>query len=690
MKYWPVNKAYFWERTPFFRLLLPLVAGILCYEYFSLILPVQYDLRILIVAVFVFTFLSFRKQAKALVRAGTFISYFIAFALVGWLCSYFYDIKNDAEWFGNKINASDGFIAEIIADPVEKEKTIALHVKVVGAVSGDTIYPTVGNAYLYIYKYDAPAYEEGDRILIPDNWHQIKNSGNPYEFDYTAYTARKNIHYRQFLPAKDITVLRYADERSLPFVKRVHNYCVEQLEYYIYDRHTLALLEAMLMGERELLDLELKDAYSETGIVHVIAISGAHIAVFFIVISFLFSLLRIKRYPWLKYIAALPFIWLYVVIAGAPPSAVRAATMFTILGIGYALQKNPNGYNQLYASAFVLLCINPMWLFDVGFQLSFLAVLSILVFYNPIANLYRPTSKILSLIWSSISVSIAAEILVAPLVVYYFHNFPLYFIFANVLAYVLMSTVLMSGMVLLLFVQFPPVGLFISDALILLTSVFNKAIFTLQYFNPDALQHLYLSGIQLVVLYLIVGAFTYFLLKKNKPSLYIGLSAVIIFLSLLLKREWDIHHRQQVVIYNIGRTDYIEIISGDTYTAINPVEISSNDYEYSIKPAHIAWGVQHRADTVVRSNHINIGSKRLLIVSKALPDTTLKADYVYIKNAAGIDMLERAISLYTPSICILGNNISQNKAERMQKYLHPNSIKSHHIKTDGAFILESD
>src|SRR5690606_12025703 len=191
-------------------------------------------------------------------------------------------------------------------------------------------------------------------------------------------------------------------------------------------------------------------------------------------------------YRWVKYMAALPLIWIYVIVAGAPTSAVRAATMFSLLGIGFALQKNPNGVNQLLATAFVLLCVQPFWLYDVGFQLSFTAVLSIFLFYKWVYRWYSPVNKIARSLWAAVAVSIAAEVLVAPLVVYYFHLFPLQFIVANVLAYLFMSILLIGGMVLIAVSPFYAIAHFVAAILTTVTTWFNNAIYLLQNLNFDS------------------------------------------------------------------------------------------------------------------------------------------------------------------------------------------------------------
>lgn len=655
------------------------------------ILPYSLALGILLASTVMFIVLAYRKAISSMTNASIFITFLLSFALLGWLSSCHYDIRNDEQWFGNHMNNSEGFLVEVIDKPAVKEKTVALNIRATGAFKDDSIYPAKGEAYAYVYKHDAPAYEEGDVLFVPNKWQEIQNSGNPHAFDYKNYLARKNIYHRQFLAAKDIQLIKYADERQLSFVRKIHSYSIEQFEYYIKDKHTVAILQAMLMGERQHMDKELRDAYSQTGIVHIIAISGAHIAIFFVVIGLLFGWIKSKRYKWMKYIAALPFIWLYVLVAGAPPSAVRAAVMFTILGIGFALQRNPNGYNQLFAAAFLLLFVNPMWLFDVGFQLSFIAVLSILIFYKPIRKLYYPQNVVVSKLWSAVAISIAAEVLVAPLVAYYFHSFPLFFLISNLIAYVVMGVVLVAGMLLLAVSSVPAFALVIADFIVGVTSVFNKIIFTLQHFNPDSFLTVYITAFQVILIYAIIGTLYWFLKNYKKQLLFSALILFTVFCATLLLKEWKVESQQKLVIYNTGKSGYIELISGNTYTPLHPVDITPEEYEYNVFPAHIAWSANKRADTVSMSDYFTLGNKKLLIWKGggSYPDS-MAADYVYINEIITVKEIDYILNTYEPSTIIMGNKISDKTIEILAPFTTSKGLEVHSIRDEGAFVAEAD
>lgn len=693
MKRWPLHKTHFWERIPFFRLLIPLVAGVGFYPANeahdqSFLYPLLICATVSI-ALYIVT--AIQKKSTDLIKAAQFISIHASLFLLTWVLCYYHDVRNYERWFGNSIDTSEYSIVQITNKPEEKEKTWKLEVSVTGSITNTKISPAIGEALVYVYKYDAPVLREGDVFIIPNKWQPIENRGNPFEFNYAAYCARDNIYYTAFVGGKELMLSQAVKPDNLPWVKRVHNWCTKQLAWYIKDRATLGLLQAMLAGDKDMLDEELTDAYAATGIIHIMAISGAHITIFFLLVAFLLSWLKHKKYHRVKYIAAIPFIWLYVLVAGAPASAVRAATMFSLLAIGFALQKHPNGINQLLATAFVLLCVNPMWLYAIGFQLSFTAVLSIFIFYRHVYRLYTPVNKITRALWSAIAVSIAAEILIAPLVVYYFHLFPLQFIIANVLAYLFMGVILIAGMLLIALSPFYTIAHALGIAITWLVIVFNQLIFRLQYLNPERFSRLTLSTEQLVVLYLTIAGLAVWLINKKKPGLYISASAFCAFLFLCTIHQWQLLHQQMLIVYNANGGSYIELIQGKTAVLIDtPKRADAKTEKYVIRPAHINLHIQSVDSSHIGKNMIELNGKKIFILNEPVSDTLIPADYVVLNYNAGTQDLATIKQVVEPEVLVVGTKLSRNKAKQIGEAAKQLQLPIHSIYDDGAFILVVD
>lgn len=689
MKRWPLNKAYFWEQYPFFRLLLPLVAGIIFYpekQHSPLFLYSLSGTVLFFLSVYLLTALA--RQNDTL-KAISFITLHIALFCTAWLLCYFHDVRNNQHWFGRTTDTAEAYIVQLKTAPAEKERTWKLEVVVMADLSGGNITPAMGGAYVYTYKYNTPALREGDIIIVPNKWQPINNRGNPFEFDYATYTARNNIFHQQFINGDDIRIHKYATENDLSLIRRIHLWCVTQIEWYIKDRKVSGLLKAMLIGDKETLDNELRDAYAETGIVHIMAISGAHITVFFALTAFLLGWIRHRKYRWIKYIAAIPLIWLYVVVAGAPASAVRAATMFSLLGIGLALQKQPNGINQLLGTAFILLCIDPSWLFAVGFQLSFIAVLSIFIFYRPVHQLLSPTNSVLRALWAAISVSIAAEILVAPLVVYYFHLFPLQFIIANVLAYLFMSVLLIAGLLLIAVSPVYSLASLLGSGITIFAHIFNSIIYRLQQLNFTSFHTLTLTGGQLLLLYLTIILSGVALMRKNKKLILPSLASFTLFLALVCINKWQSLQQHLLIVYNTNKGNYIELVEGTHAKLFVPQDdVNEQTRKYVLNPAHINYHIDSVDYDAALPDMITINEMEVAILNNRPGPESNKADYAVLNYQAKAKDLDLVQEFVQPQLLIIGNNFSRNKAATLEAEAEQLGMNLHNVQNDGAFVLE--
>lgn len=690
MKRFPLNKAWFWETAPFFRLLLTLIAGITAYTlsrklhgYDVLIIGAALSFTLLLVT-------GFMNQKQPVIKYLFTVAVHACIFLMALLLCFYNDVRNNQNWFGKRLAGADACLAKISGTPEEKGLTWKLEVEVLNSIEGKKVKPVIGGALVYVYK-NAENFtlHEGDTVLLPAEWQRIRNAGNPFEFDYAGYCARNNLYYQQFIGRDKLLLYAKANPGDIHWIKRLHNRCMQILEQYIKDKAALGLIQAMLVGDDINFDPELRQVYADTGIIHIVAISGSHIAMFFALIVFLLGWIKHKKYHWLKYAVAVPLVWIYVLMAGAPPSAVRAAAMFTILGVGFALQKNPNSLNLLFAAAFILLCAQPMWLFSVGFQLSFLAVLSLILFYRPVYKLWSLVHFIPKSLWQVVAASMAAEILIAPMVIYYFHIFPLMFIVANVVAWAFMGIVLFGGMLIIAFGFVPIIASGIAFISVRLVSVFNHLILWLKQFNPESFYFLHLKAFELVLIYIIIGALGILILKKRKTAIFVCLSAACLLFASFCYNEWMALHQQRLVVYNISKANHIERVNGRYYTVVSTDSaVSQKKKDYILKPAHTGWHAW-RSAAVIEKEILWFGNQSILVLDKQPQYIgNFPVDYVIVNYNAKQVIPEQLDSMFHPRKIVLGTEVSRRKAAEWTVACKQHNMALHNIMYDGAFILE--
>ncbi|MBS1586758.1 MAG: ComEC family competence protein [Bacteroidetes bacterium] len=617
-----------------------------------------------------------------------FFSSQAALFLISWLLCFANDVRNNKRWFGHKLNTADLFEARITESPVEKERSFKMRVSVLATLEPGHLSSATGDGFVYLVKDGkAPKFKKGDIVLLPNRWKPIKNAGNPFEFDYAAYCAQNNLYYQQSLSAKDIVLFQAAATQSASFTSRCHDWCMQQLARYIDDKPTLGLIQAMLIGDEVNLDNETRQSFAETGIVHIIAISGGNVAIFFLAISLLLWWLKHKRHQWIKYFIALPLVWLYVLMAGAPPSAVRAAIMFSLLAIGIILQKNNNSLNTLLATAFVLLCAEPMWLYAIGFQLSFIAVLSLILFYTPSYKLYTPGNKIVKALWTTIVASAAAEILTAPLVVYYFHLFPLMFLVANVVAYLFMGLVLYIGMAVLLFSFIPIVAGALGQICIWLVRAFDAVVHWLQRLNPESFYYLQMDAVELILLYALIASVAIWLLRREKSAIFVALVASCAFLFLLCDDQHTAVRQQKFVAYNAGKHIHAELINGKRYSVLYTDTSQQVKNVYATKPTHTAWLAWQPGDNRPPTDLFRVAGYSLLLYHDSLSyPENLHPDYVVLCEPGNIDPAQLYERLHP--LCLILPQMPEAQLERWKAMAGRMPVELHYLPDDGAFVLE--
>ncbi len=309
-------------------------------------------------------------------------------------------------------------------------------------------------------------YHQSDRLLKPGEIlyakskpEQIAAPTNPYEFDYRKYLFRQEIYYRQFL-GKDFQLIDSVRNTTAKyFLVDLRHKIGEMLKSRIPDSNSAQIALALLLGQKKELDPTIRDAYTQAGVMHVLAVSGLHVGIIYALFILMLKPLKLKLEKARFYLlGVILVIWMYAFLTGLAPSVVRAATMFSLLTLGQMRERPPAIYNVLAFSAILMITVNPDVIFEVGFQLSYLAVLGIVMLQPLILDLWLPRTRVVEYVWELASVSIAAQLVTFPLTLYYFHVFPTYFLLGNLLILPLALLIMQVGVPLMMVGWIPVVG----------------------------------------------------------------------------------------------------------------------------------------------------------------------------------------------------------------------------------------
>ncbi|CAM4314809.1 ComEC/Rec2 family competence protein [Flavobacterium terrigena] len=461
-----------------------------------------------------------------------FQSYFLeSFVLIlsltfGMLSSYLHREINAESHFSNFLsekNIVQGIVSEKLKSTIYYDKFILK----TDAVNQQNCS---GKIIFYIPKKAEKNVEVGNKIKLFETPKLLQNSFNPHQFDYSKYLQNQNVFHEVKLKETDFIEVS-ADQNFYHYINLIKSKLLKSYQIDSFKSDNYNLLMALLFGEKTELSKELSNSYTQAGIIHILAISGLHIALIYGIVLWLTKpLQRWKKGKVYIFLISLSVLWFYAVLAGFSASIVRAAVMFSIIAFAKILNRQSNIYNSLALSAMFLLLYNPNYLFDVGFQLSFAAVLSIVVFQPFVRKYSYSKYYVLRETKSLLLISLVAQIGVLPLTLYYFGQFPLLFLVANLIAIPLSSVILILGLALIPFnFLLPKVAVYLSVFVNMLIDWMNNFTAWIVQFESFIVKNIAFHEVLVVLLYGIIGCLVYFVYHPKIKNLSPILVAVLIF-----------------------------------------------------------------------------------------------------------------------------------------------------------------
>ncbi len=690
-----------WKKAPFLRLLIPVIIGILLQWY------IQFDWeQILLAAVcFAIAFTAFQLLPLVLrFKFQTLQGFLINLLLVvlGLFITYQKDIRHRENWFGNIYHDSDYIIATINEPLLEKNKSYKAEAVVDNILHNETVKNTAGKIIIYFEKDSANelSLKYGDKILISKKLQEIRNSGNPGAFNYQRYSAFRQIFHNVFLKKNDWLLL---DGKNINpfnqflFTARRNVLNILQKNMQGHDDQ-LAIAEALLIGYTQDLDKDLVQAYSNTGVVHIIAISGMHLALIYVMLVWIFNKMPfIRKSKIIKVIFILSCLWLFSLLTGGAASILRSAVMFSCIVIGENFGRKTSIYNSLAASAFILLCYNPYFLWDVGFQLSYLAVLGIVIFQKPIYHLLYIKNKWVNKLWALVSVSLAAQIFTFPVCIYYFHQFPTLFLFTNIIMVPLSSLILFVEIFLIALAWMPFVGSLIGKLTWWLVWLMNKIIL---WFNdlPFALwDRISASVASTLILYAFIVCAGYWLLNKSKTALRLSLLLLLGFVILTGYTKWQTAIQQKLIVYNVPQHQSIDFINGNTYKFIGDSVLLADGMlqNFHLKSGRIALQLNKKVDSIPalhQNNHLyQFNNKKILLIDQTIvfqpAEQKINIDYIIISKNQKLYIPQLAQVFNCNQFIFDGSN-SLWKIAKWKKDCEQLHLRCYSVSEEGAFIMD--
>jgi ComEC/Rec2-related protein len=702
-----------WHKYPFIRLILPFALGIWIFVFFFNQFVIAFPKLLFSLAVLLLMAILVSRFIKSFSLNwcfGFIINLFLI--LLGFSMAEVRDVEMDKNHYLHLDGKQKFYVARVYEDAIERPNSVKLilDLEYAGADSG-RCQPVNGKILGYFQKTDmAFSLHYGDLIVFTPNISEVAAPGNPGEFNYKAYLSRKGITGQVYLKESDWLSLNQNDANPIFVLSyRVRDYLLSAMQRCGVRGDEFGVAAAILLGYDESLPFNVRQGYVTAGAMHILCVSGMHVGVIFLIASFLLSFMDKKKWQKLaKQVILLSLIWFYALLAGLSPSILRASLMLTFCIVGELINRKGFVLNSIAASAFILLCINPFNLFEIGFLLSYMAVIGIVVLQKPIYDLFYVKNKLLNKVWEITAVALAAQIATAPFTIFYFNQFPSYFWLSNLIMTPVSFVVILSGMLLLAVSFIPYANVAVGYVVWGMVYAMNWVIETIESLPFALVKGLYMNEFEFaIVLALLVLLFLLVTLKKHGISIAM-LGLCLLFLISIGYRRQESAMKCGFTVYNLRKHTAIDFIYQGDHVIVADSALSSDvgTVSYSIEGNWNKQGLSLSPEYVLRNddfscyfmrkkkNLISFDGKLIVLWDDSLSvedslENRVFVDYLMVSGKTRPDP-QKFVNVFDMELLIIDGSVPKYLARKWKTKSDELGISYYDVAEKGAFVCDFD
>jgi len=525
----------------------------------------------------------------------------------------------------------------------------------------------------------------GTIFIVKTNFKEINKPLNPFQFNYQKYLEKQQIHHQISLKKEELFFVENRKTVS-SYVNNIHKNINNSLIKNEFKNEELSIINALILGQRKGISKELLQSYTNAGAIHILAVSGLHIGILLLLLNFLFKPFEIlKRGKTIKITLIILFLWMYAILAGLSPSIIRAVTMFTALSIGMYSNKKTPTIHSLIMSIFILLLINPYYLFSVGFQLSYLAVFSIVYFYPLFIRLYNPKFWLFRKIWQLFSISLSAQLGILPLSLYYFHQFPALFFISSMVIIPFLGIILGLGILVILLAVLAILPTQLAQIFAWIIHQMNIFITFIAKQEDFLIKHISFSILLLIASYFIIVGVYHFWEKPKTAKLKYLLVSILIFQGVLFFEKYQLQSSNEFLVINQSRKSMLINRKGNQTTIYHNLDSLQFQNNYAFKNYLVGTG-NLKITTKPIINVLKLADKFILIVDSLgiYHVSKLKTDVVILTQSPKVN-LNRLITINKPRIIIADKSNYKSYKKRWEKTCREQDIPFFDTTISGAF-----
>lgn len=558
-------KSSIFGKIPFLRYTIAMVTGILLSGFIKYR---PHHILFLIITLLIFIILLINKQQ--FVRYRNWALSLVAFLLFTML-GVFYTSYFRHHQYDQYLPENAQYIGTVTDKSPSTNNRLRYVVKLKAATTNDSTY--ILHEQMVLFSADSLANTlivPGSQISFKTKLFPISTNNNPGEFNYKKFMLQKGIRVQAFIN-KGVVIIPHKDHSLKTLALNLRAKLLEKYAAYSIADQEFAVLAALTLGEKSYLSSDTRISFSSSGAMHVLAVSGLHVGIIFMVINALLKPLKYSKNTGLiKILITLSLLWVYAFITGLSPSVLRACTMFSFVSVGENINRRTNIYNALAVSAFVLMLINPNIILEVGFQLSYAAVISIVFFQPKITSIFNVENRFFKYLWDLLAVSVAAQIGTFPISLFYFHQFPVYFWISNFLV-IPAAAILLYGAVLFFASSFipliPNVLAYLLTAILKLT---NSGVKAIEQLPGSVIQNIWIDQLTMLLLIAIIVSIGWFIVEKQFKIIIYSLLALVCLVAYSTYNNIKTLNQTVLIFYNNYNDKLISFIDGNNHYYYTP------------------------------------------------------------------------------------------------------------------------
>jgi competence protein ComEC len=609
-------------------------------------------------------------------------------------------------------------IGEIAEPPAKKDEIVKCVLEVKGAKTNENWTSIEGKTILFIEKDSlSESLQVGDLISFQPDFKDVPEPKNPLEFDYKKYLSFHLIKQQAFLKTNNWTLINQHETFDMfVYADKLRQQLIANLQKFGLTNNELGVASALILGYKNNIEAQLKSAYSSAGAMHVLAVSDLHVGIVFMIFNVLLNFLdKIKYGSLIKGLLLVLILWFYALITGLSPSVLRSASMFSFVIVGKAFQRNANFFNTLSLSALCLLVYDPFLIFDVGFQLSYTAVAGIVLIQPWFDSFYEPKNWLDKYVWGLITVSIAAQIATFPLGLYYFHQFPNYFLLSNLIVIPLALFILILGLTTLAFSFIPQIAIYLGLGLKWVVFSLNWSVTTIDKLPFSVTNQIKFTITDTILIYLIITSIILLIAYRKFYNFLMFSFLTIGLLSLTAYDKYHLLNQRKFIVYNIPKHTAINFIDGDDNILVTDEKLhkTKNKLMFHVQNNWIDKGVEtekivnieqlkktHLLSNIykidnrhlfTKNNYFQFYNKQVVIVDNNIipfkPTNKIQVDYlIWTKNCRLT--LNQVNTMFHFKFLIIDSSNSNYTNTKLVNEAKQLNLESWSVAEQGAFSVD--